>query len=329
MPELVGKQIGSTGYGLMGFTSRSPPVPIEQAFKAMRAALESGCNFWNAGEFYGTPEWNTQTLLAAYFKRYPEDADKVVLSVKGAFDYATFRPDGSPEGIKRSLDRILKDLDGTKKVDIFECARVDPNTPLEVTLKYLEEQYVNKGIIRGIALSEVNAESIRQAVKVTKIVAVEIELSLWATHVLENGVAATCAELNIPLIAYSPIGQGMLSGQLKSVDDLPEGDHRRFYPRFQPDTFPINLQLVDELQALAKEKGCTPAQLAISWTKSLAKKPSVPLVIPIPGATTDTRVRENAQGYELTSAELAAIDAILAKFTIVGRRYPEGIAIDT
>jgi pyridoxine 4-dehydrogenase len=188
-------------YANAGLPTRIPPVPTEQAFQAMRAAVESGCNFWNAGEFYGTPDWNTQTLLAAYFKRYPEDAEKVVLSVKGAFDIATFKPDGTPEGIKRSLDKILKDLDGTKKVDIFECARVDPNTPLEVTLKYLEEEYVNKGIIGGIALSEVNAESIRRAVKVTKIVAVEIELSLWATHVLENGVATTCAELDIPLIA--------------------------------------------------------------------------------------------------------------------------------
>ncbi len=170
----------------------------------MRAALECGCNFWNAGEFYGTPDWNTQTLLAAYFKRYPEDADKVVLSVKGAFDLATGRPDGSPEGLKRSIDKILQDLDGTKKtIDIFQCARVDPNTPLEVTLKYLEEEYLNKGIIGGVALSEVSAESIRRAAKVTKckIVAVEVELSLWATHVLHNGVAATCAELNIPLIA--------------------------------------------------------------------------------------------------------------------------------
>ncbi len=167
----------------------------------MRAALECGCNFWNAGEFYGTPDWNTQTLLAAYFKQYPVDADKVVLSVKGAFDLATGRPDGSPEGLKRSIDKILKDLDGTKTIDIFECARVDPNTPPELTLKYLEDEYLNKGIIGGVALSEVSAESIRRAANITKIVAVEIELSLWATHVLHNGVAATCAELNIPLIA--------------------------------------------------------------------------------------------------------------------------------
>lgn len=182
-------------------TTRRPLPSQEQAFKAMRAALEAGCNFWNAGEFYGTPDWNTQTLLAAYFKKYPEDAEKVVLSVKGAFEFQTFQPQGTPEGLKRSLDKILKDLDGTKKIDIFECARVDPNTPLEVTLMYLEDEYVKKGIIGGVALSEVSEKSIRRAAKITNIVCVEVELSLWATNVLENGVAAACSELNLPLIA--------------------------------------------------------------------------------------------------------------------------------
>jgi pyridoxine 4-dehydrogenase len=167
----------------------------------LRAALDSGCNFWNGGEFYGTPERNSQTIIAAYFKKYPEDAEKVVLSVKGAFDFKTKKPDGSPEGIKRSIDNILESLDGTKKIDIFECARVDPDTPLEVTLKYLEDEYVSKGIIGGIGISEVNETSTRRAAKITKIAAVEIELSLWATHVLENGVATACAELNIPMIA--------------------------------------------------------------------------------------------------------------------------------
>jgi pyridoxine 4-dehydrogenase len=120
----------------------------------------------------------------------------------------------------------------------------------------------------------------------------------------------------------------MLSGQLKSVDDIPEGDNRRYYPRFSPENFPINLQLVKEVEILATKKGCTPAQLAINWTKSLAKKDGMPQIIPIPGATLDVRVQENAQNYELTAAELSAIDGILAKFTIVGGRYPDGIPID-
>jgi pyridoxine 4-dehydrogenase len=176
-------------------------VPAEQAIQTLRAALESGCTFWNAGEHYGTRDWNTQTLLAQYFKRYPEDADRVVLSVKGAFNFATMQPDGSPESIKRSIDKILQDLDGTKKIDVFECARVDPYTPLEVTLNYLNAEYVSKGIIGGIALSEVGAATIRKAAGITRIVAVEVELSLWAMHIFDNGVAAACAEFDIPIVA--------------------------------------------------------------------------------------------------------------------------------
>ena len=165
----------------------------------MRAALANGCNFWNGGEIYAGPQGNSLTLLKKYFEKYPEDADKVVLSIKGGLKDMT--PDGSPENIRRSIDQCIKDIGGTKKIDIFECARVDPNTPLEITLKVIEEEYVKTGKIGGISLSEVRAATIHKAVKITKIVAVEVELSLWALDVLNNGVAAACAEHNIPLVA--------------------------------------------------------------------------------------------------------------------------------
>jgi pyridoxine 4-dehydrogenase len=120
----------------------------------------------------------------------------------------------------------------------------------------------------------------------------------------------------------------MLSGQLKSVDEIPQGDYRHYYPRFQPENFAINLQLVNKIQYLADERGCTPAQLAINWTKSLSKRPGMPSIIPIPGSTLDTRVRENSLDFNLTEAEMAAIDAILAKFTTAGNRYPDGVPVD-
>lgn len=120
----------------------------------------------------------------------------------------------------------------------------------------------------------------------------------------------------------------MLSGQFKSLDDLPEGDPRRFYPRFQPENFAINLELVKQLEDLAKEKGCAPAQLALAWIKALSKKPGMPTFIPIPGATTESRVRENGVQVELTDEDLAAIDNILAKFTVVGGRYPAGVPMN-
>ena len=309
-------------------TTSTTPVTNEKAFSAIRTAIQSGCNFLNAGEHYGTPEANTQTLLAAYLAKYPEDAEKIVLSVKGAFDFKTMKPDGSPEGIKRSIDNILKDLNGTKSIDIFECARVDPDVPLEVTLQYLQEHYVQPGLIKGIALSEVGEKTIRRAAQITRIAAVEVELSLWSTHIMENGVAKACAELNIPVVAYSPVGKGMLSGAIKSLDDIPKDDFRRHYPRFQPENFAANLELVDRVKELANKRGCTPAQLAINWTRSLSRRPGMPQIIPIPGSTSDVRVQENALAFDLTDDEMRAIEDILATTVVTGGRYPDFIPTD-
>jgi len=282
----------------------------------MKASLAAGCNFWNAGEFYGTPEYNSLHLLEAYFTKYPEDASKVVLSIKGGLK--NMHPDGSPENIKNSIGNCLKLLKGKKSIDVFEMARVDKNTPIEVTMKALEE-HVKAGDIGGIALSEVSAATIRKAASITDIVAVEVELSLWSTDVLSNGVAAACADHNIPLVAYSPIGRGMLSGEIKSLEDIPEGDMRRHMPRFQPGIFDKNLELVKELQKVAKQRGCTPAQLAISWTKHCTD--GNPIVIPIPGATTEERVMENAKEVTLGGDDLAEINSILSEFKVIGGRY--------
>jgi pyridoxine 4-dehydrogenase len=168
----------------------------------MKASLAAGCNFWNAGEFYGTPEYNSLTLMAKYFTKYPEDAAKVVLSVKGGINLQTFHPDGSPEGVRRSVDRCLELLKGTKTIDIFECARVDANTPIETTMKTLEEEYVKTGKIGGIALSECGAATIERAAKVTKIEAVEIELSLWSLESFTNGVLEACKKNGVAVVAY-------------------------------------------------------------------------------------------------------------------------------
>ncbi|TVY39273.1 Pyridoxal reductase [Lachnellula occidentalis] len=318
MPQLMGKDVGSTGYGLMGLTWRANPQPIEESFKAMKAAIEVGNIFWNAGEFYGTPEYNSLHVLNQYFTKYPEDASKIVLSIKGGLK--NMHPDGSPEGIKRSVENCLKLLDGKKSIDIFEPARVDKNTPIETTLKALEE-YVKAGKIGGISLSEVSAATIQRAVKVTKIVAVEVELSLWSLDILNNGVAAACAEHNIPVVAYSPIGRGMLTGEIQKLEDIPKDSWIATAPRFQPGTFENNLALVHKLQDIASKKGCTPAQLAISWVRHLSRKNGNPEIIPIPGATTPERVRENAKDVGLSDSESEAIDSILKTFTVQGGRY--------
>jgi len=176
----------------------------------MKASLAAGAVFWNGGEFYGPENRNSTHLLNEYFTKYPEDTDKVVLSIKGVLDVGpNLRPNGSPENVKRSIDTCLKVLDGKKFIDLFEPARVDPNTPIEVTIAAIDE-YVKAGKIGGISLSEVGAHTIRKASKVAKISAVEVEFSLFSTEILSNGVAQACAELDIPIVAYSPISRGLL-----------------------------------------------------------------------------------------------------------------------
>lgn len=328
MPQLVGKEIGPTGFGLMGFTWRPNPVPQEQAFATMRAALSHGLNFWNGGEFYGQPPYNSPILLERYFSLYPEDADKVVLSIKGCGGVDGMHPDGSAAEVRRSLDTVIKQLNGRKKLDIFEAARRDPKVDMEETFGVMQE-YIDKGLLGGISLSEVSAETIHKAVKITKVVCVEVELSLFATEVLDNGVAAACKEYGIPLIAYSPLGRGILTGQIKSRDDLSMFPMLLHFPRFSEENFDINLQLVRQVEQMAKKKGCTPAQLAISWTRCLSRRPGMPEIIPIPGVTTVERVNENAVFVELTDQEMDEIDATLAKFDVKGARYPDWIPTDT
>ena len=165
----------------------------------MRAALSIDCNLWDGGEFYGSTDANSLTLLKKYFTKYPEDAQKVVLNIKGALRPGLI-PDGSPCFVRQSVERCVELLGGTVKIDMFECGRRDPNTPLEDTLAMLEE-LVQEGKIAGVALSEVNADTIRAAAKITHIVAVEIELSLFCTDPLTNGITKACAELDIPIIA--------------------------------------------------------------------------------------------------------------------------------
>lgn len=175
----------------------------------MRTALSLGATAWNGGELYGTPDRNSLHLLNEYFTKYPEDADKIVLSIKGGVTPGGLTPDGSKANVSRSIEECLKVLDGKKFLDLFECARLDTKVPLEETVGTIAE-YVKAGKVGGVSLSEVNANTIRKAHAIHPISAVEVELSLWCTEILENGVAQACAELDIPIIAYSPLGRGFL-----------------------------------------------------------------------------------------------------------------------
>ncbi|KAJ5098915.1 hypothetical protein N7532_005916 [Penicillium argentinense] len=321
MPTLVGQEVGPTGYGTMRMTWTSTPPAQDVCFETLNKTLELGANFWNGGELYGTPDYNSLHLLNKYFTKYPQNAEKVVLSIKGGLKAGQLTPDGSEENIRRSVDNCLRLLDGKKKIDIFECARQDPNFPVEHTVEVLA-QYVKEGKIGGIGLSEVDAETIRRAHKVHPIAAVEVEMSLWSTDILENDIGKTCAELKIPVIAYSPLGRGVLTGAVTSLSDIPEGDIRRHMSRFQEENFQQNLKLINEVKSLAARKGVAPSQIALGWIRSLSDKPGMPTIIPIPGGTTIDKVVQNMVGVKLLSdEELAEIDAILKEHTVAGPRY--------
>ena len=336
MATLTGKSIGQTGYGMMSkdpgeipstqanlyedLTWRETPVPDSQAFATMKAALSAGANFWNGGELYGKPDGNSLHLLNRYFTKHPEDASKVVLSIKGGISPGQFRPDGSEKNIRRSIDECLKVLDGKKFLDIFEPARQDTSVPLEETMNTMA-QYVKDGKLGGIGLSEVTPQQIRDAASIHPIAAVEVELSMQTPDILSNGVVATCAELKIPIVAYSPLGRGLLTGQITKTSDLDPSDIRHRLPRFSAENIGKNAALGNEVQKLAKSKGCTLAQVALAWVRSHSGRDGAGTIIPIPGSTTESRAIENSKDVVLSETELKEVDDIIKNAEVAGGRY--------
>ncbi|KAK0722103.1 NADP-dependent oxidoreductase domain-containing protein [Lasiosphaeria miniovina] len=311
--SIAGLSVGSTGLGLLSFTRPWARSEYIDAAVVMKAALDQGANFWNGGLHYGTAEANSLHLLKYYFDTYPEDASKVVLSIKGAFDRTTYQPDCSPEAIRASVEEAVGILDGVKKIDIFECARVDPTVPIEISIQALAE-LVKEGKIGAIGVSEANANTIRRAHAVHPIAAVEIELSLFTPDPLTNGVVDTCHELGIAIVAYGPVARGWLTGELTKLENLPANDMRRRLPRFQPEVFDQNYKLAEAVEAVAKRKGVTVAQVAIAWVRSHG-------TIPIPGSIRAERVIENCKEVSLSKGDLEELQTIMDTLPIAGQRY--------
>ncbi|CDO72841.1 hypothetical protein BN946_scf185002.g26 [Trametes cinnabarina] len=302
------------------------PLPDEEAFEAIKAgvdAMPQGVKmFLNSGEFYG-PNGSTANLelLARFYEKYPEYAERTFLSVKGGGKENSFVPDSSPENLRRSADKINAVLRGTKRVDLFECARVAKNVPIEDAIRTLA-QLKKEGKFDHIGMSECSAATLKRANAVHPIAAVEIEVSLWSYEEETKKVIETAKELGIAVIAYSPLGRGFLTGAIKSPDDLPPQDMRRHFSRFQGENFKHNLAIVEAVKAIAAKKGVTPAQLCIAWVASRG-----PHVIPLPGSSSKKRNLENIAGgnIELTDADLAEIDEIISKYPVKGGRYRDDV----
>jgi pyridoxine 4-dehydrogenase len=318
--------VGKVAHGLMMMTWTPTPVPDEQCFEAIKAgvdALPPGTKmFLNAGEFYGHNLATTNLeMIARFFEKYPDYVDKTFLSVKGGVKIGTVPvPDSSPANLRRSVELINEKLRGTKRLDLFESARVDPNVPLEESIKALVE-LKNEGKLDHIGMSECSADSLRRGHAVHPITAVEIEVSPWEYGEEAKKVIATAEELGIAVIAYSPLGRGFLTGQIKRPEDIPEGDFRRSLPRFQEDNFKHNFAIVDALTAIAGSKNVTSAQLSIAWVASLGKH-----VIPLPGSSHVKRTRENCAGgdIELSTEDIVEINSVISAAEVRGGRYSQG-----
>lgn len=286
-----------------------------------KTALATGATIWSGADYYGTPDANSLHLMNRYFAAYPADAEKVTLVLKGGVvDASTM--DCTPEGMRRTVENCNRLLDGRKKIDFFGPARIDPKIPIETTIGALGD-LVKEGLISGIILSEASASTIRKAEKVHHIAMVEAEISLWATDVLHNGVATTCSELGITMLAHTPLGRGMLAGKFQSHEDVANGEYHSMFPRFQGENFENNLKLVKELHKISSKKGCTDAQLALAWLRYQGGMDGFPTIIPLAGARSAERVKENNEDIKLTVAEDAVIETILQSFPIAGERYPD------
>jgi aryl-alcohol dehydrogenase-like predicted oxidoreductase len=304
----------------MGMSAFYGATDEDEAIATIHRALELGINFLDTAQLYG-PLTNESLVgraikgrrddyvIATKFARRMDDAVAGDMSTVGALD-------GSADHVRSSIDGSLERL-GVDSIDLYYQHRVDPQIEIEETAGAMAE-LVKQGKVRHIGLSEAAPETIRRAHAVHPITAVQTEFSLWSRDPSENGVLATCRELGIGFVAYSPLGRGFLSGRFTSPDQLDEGDFRRNGPRFTGSNLEANLKLAGKVAKIAEEKGITPAQLAIAWVLAQGED-----IVPIPGTKRRKYLEQNAgaAAVELTDEDLQRIEAELP--AVAGDRYDE------
>lgn len=316
-----GLHVPNIGLGCMGMTGFEDAnmygkADEKEAIATIHRSLELGGNFLDTADLYGP--FKNEQLIA---KAIGTDRNKYIIATKFGWeiddnDKVTWAINGSKNYVKKAVERSLKNLK-TDYIDLYYMHRLDKNTPIEETVGAMSD-LVKEGKVGYIGLSEVSSETVKKAHAVHPITAVQSEFSLFERTVEEKGVIKTLNELAIGFVAYSPLGRGFLSGQIRSIDDLPENDFRRGIPRFQEQHFHKNLELVEAIENLAKEKNVTSTQLALAWIISKG-------IVPIPGTKRRKYLEQNIEAgtIVLSEAELQRIENIVPLGTDTGAPYDE------
>ncbi|MBO1038304.1 aldo/keto reductase [Brucella pituitosa] len=307
--------VSAIGLGCMGMSYAYGGQEEQDAIRTLHRAFDLGITFFDTAEVYGPYE--NEKLLGKALKPF---RDKVTIATKFGFKIEDGKPvgvDSRPENIRAVAEASLKRLD-IETIDLFYQHRVDPTVPIEDVIGTMKD-LINEGKIRTIGLSEAGVKTIRRAHAVHPIAALQNEYSLW-TRDPEQGVLELCAELGIGFVPYSPLGRGMLTGQVRSQSDLAEGDFRKTLPRFQPGNLEANNKQVDLIAEIAREKQVTPAQLALAWVLNQGD-----FIVPIPGARKVHHLEDNAKAVSvtLTTEELERLNTLFDSEKIAGKRYTE------
>ncbi|KAI0266188.1 Aldo/keto reductase [Gloeopeniophorella convolvens] len=318
-PKHPTRKIGTTdvtaiGYGSMGVSAfYGTALPQDEGFKILDAVYESGCTNWDTADVYG----GSEELIGEWFKRTGK-RDEIFLATKFGITPDGIR--GDKAYVRESIERSLKRL-GVDHVELYYLHRPDTNTPIEHTVAAMAE-LVKEGKVKYLGLSEVSAETLRRAHKVHPISALQVEYSPFVLDIEDPKIAVLQAarELGVTVVAYSPLGRGLLTGQYKGPEDFEEGDFRRIIPKYSKENFPLILKLADDLKDVGAAHGATAGQVALAWLLAQGDD-----IIPIPGTRNIKRLEENlgALKVRLSAEEIAEVRKIAERAdAIPGERYP-------